>query len=177
MEWIVVERNFEDPQTLSELRAKEDAARDCLVTWRVSWKHAYLSRDGRHMACLYQAPDAEAVRQTQRGAGLPFDHVYTCHRVVDEAIECPPGYSTVVAQRALPGLGLEVVQALAADPNGCNKRNRILHFGAFLSLDGTRMICTYHSPDLDSVRRANHSNGTPHEYLWLAERADAQAED
>lgn len=170
---VVVERLFEQPQTFAALQAKEDAAQSCLTAWRVRFLYSYLSRDGLRMVCLYKAPDAEAVRQAQKTADLPYTHVYTCQGVVDEQPERPAGYSLVVAQRALPGLSRAEVEVLAQDAAGCMQRMRLVHFGAFLSLDGSRMVCVYYTPDLDSVRRANREASLPYEQLWLAERFDA----
>jgi hypothetical protein len=53
MECVVVERRFAEPVSFAELDASE------------------------RMLCLYQTPAAEAVRQTQRQAGLPFERART----------------------------------------------------------------------------------------------------
>ena len=75
-----------------------------------------------------------------------------------------------MAQRALPeGITLEMVQHLATDPSGCNRRLRLTHFGAFLALDCRRMCCVYYGPDLEWVRVANREADMPVEALWNAE--------
>ena len=73
---IAVERSFAEPQQFEPLQAAEDAARWCLDMHEVSFVKTFFALDGRRMICLYQAPDAEAVRRSQRMAGLPFDTVY-----------------------------------------------------------------------------------------------------
>jgi hypothetical protein len=43
----------------------------------VRFLQSLFSLDRRRMLCLYAAPDAEAVRHAQRGAGLPFERIWT----------------------------------------------------------------------------------------------------
>ncbi len=40
---------------------------------------------GKHMICVYQAPDAESVRLAQRQIGLPVARAWSTVRVVEEA--------------------------------------------------------------------------------------------
>jgi hypothetical protein len=74
---VVVERSFDAPVTLAELQAREDAGIHCLESRGVRFVRSFFSRDRRRMLCLYAAPDAEAVREAQRGAGMPFDSVWS----------------------------------------------------------------------------------------------------
>jgi hypothetical protein len=73
---VVVERSFDDPVTLEEIQAIEDAGASCLETHQVSFVRTFFSRDRKRMICLYRAPDAEAVRVAQRMAGMPVDSVW-----------------------------------------------------------------------------------------------------
>jgi hypothetical protein len=146
----------------------------CLTTHGVRLLRTFRAADQRHSVSLYEAPDAEAVRVTQRVAGRPDEHVWTATAVIDERIDPPPGYTLAVAQRALPdGVTLEHVQYLAGDPTGCGKRLRLRQIGAFLALDCRRMCCVYYTPDLESVRVGNREAGIPIERLWKAESIDA----
>jgi hypothetical protein len=74
---VVVERSFEEPVTLEEIQAIEDAGASCLETHQVRFVRTFFSRDRKRMACLYRAPDAEAVRVAQRMAGMPVDSVWS----------------------------------------------------------------------------------------------------
>ena len=166
---VIVERAFETDTTPQELQAKEDAVQWCFSAQRVKFLRSYCALDQRHMICMYDAPDAEAVRTAQRSAGLPVEHAWPATVITDAAFERPRGYSLVVAQRALPkGITREHIEHLATDPNGCNKRFRLQHLAAFLSSDCSRMFCAYHSPDLESIRIANRESGAPIERLWTA---------
>ena len=83
----VVERSFEVPVTLQDIQAIEDAGFDCLDSRNVRFIRTFFSHDGKRMICLYEAPDAESVRQAQREAGVPFDDAWTFRRVGPEQME------------------------------------------------------------------------------------------
>lgn len=73
---VLVERSFEEPVTLEEIQNIEDAGIDCLESRNVRFIRTYFSRDRKRMICLYEAPDAESVRQSQREAGVPFNDAW-----------------------------------------------------------------------------------------------------
>lgn len=74
---VVVERTFDDPADIDELQAREDGAAWCLEAHGVTFLHTYFSTDRRRMLCFYEAPDAEAVRKSQKTAGMPVSGVWT----------------------------------------------------------------------------------------------------
>ena len=69
---VVVERAFDAPTEVATVQAAEDAHAWCLEQHRVRFLRTYCAADRRRMLCLYDAPDAEAVRRAQQQAGLPF---------------------------------------------------------------------------------------------------------
>ena len=73
---VVVERRFTEPVELAALQALEDRGASCLEAHRVRFLRTYLSLDGLNMLCAYAAPDAEAVRAAQPGAGMPYDDAW-----------------------------------------------------------------------------------------------------
>lgn len=81
METVIVERELPRAVTFEELQQREQMAQWCLDQYRVKFLHSYLSRDGMRMICVYHAPDAEAVRDSQRKAEMPFSRVWvaTCY--------------------------------------------------------------------------------------------------
>jgi len=74
---VLVERSWDEPVTLDEIQAIEDAGAACLQTHDVEFARTFFSLDRRRMVCLYRAPDAEAVRVAQRKAGMPVDAVWS----------------------------------------------------------------------------------------------------
>jgi hypothetical protein len=78
---VVVMREFDEAVALEDLQAIEDANIGCLETHNVRFARTFFSTDGKRMACLYAAPDAESVRIAQRQAGMPFDAAWAFERV------------------------------------------------------------------------------------------------
>jgi len=78
---VLVERRFEEPVTLAQIQAIEDAGIRCLETRDVHFVRTFFAADQRRMICLYRAPDAESVREAQRQASVPFDVAWAFHAV------------------------------------------------------------------------------------------------
>jgi hypothetical protein len=52
--------------------------RSCLVMGgRILWRRTFLSLDGCHMVCEFDAPDAESLRLCFRSSGVPFTGIWT----------------------------------------------------------------------------------------------------
>lgn len=76
MSRIVVERNFETPQSDAEMKAVADRERPCLSAYNATWRRSLISADRKRMVCEYEAADAETMRRIQREAGAEFDRVW-----------------------------------------------------------------------------------------------------
>jgi len=90
---VAVERRFDEPVTLSELRLLEDVCAWCWVTHRVRRMGLFVSPDGRRALYLYRAPDSESVRLGLRRAGISRASVWTLASVVGverSPTESPP---------------------------------------------------------------------------------------
>jgi len=76
MSRIVVERNFETPQSDADMKAVADRERPCLAAYDARWRRSLISADRRRMVCEYEAADAETMRRIQREAGAQFDRLW-----------------------------------------------------------------------------------------------------
>lgn len=77
METIVVEHHFEDrPFDLERYKAAQLNGEWCLKTHGVHHLKSYLSPDGRRMICIFEAPDAEAVRKVSVQLGYSYDQLW-----------------------------------------------------------------------------------------------------
>lgn len=68
---FVIERNFAE-----QLQVTKDGAaeiRQINDTEGVEWIFSFLSADKKKTYCLYEAPDAEAIRRAAEKAGIPAD--------------------------------------------------------------------------------------------------------
>ncbi len=81
---VVVERSLKAATPFEAVQALEDAAPACFEQRDVIPLASYFSLDRRRMLCLYDAPDAEAVRTANRIAGLPFDVAWSSRLAIEE---------------------------------------------------------------------------------------------
>ncbi len=167
---VVVERSFDEAKAFDELQRAEDAVAWCLEQHDVHFRRSYLSLDGRSMVCLYDAPDAESVRVTQRKGGLPFTRIWPATELpASDRSVSPPGYSTVIVERDLPaGMTLEQIRAMVAARDPCFDLHRAELLVSHVSHDVHRMVCVFSAPDAESVRRANTQAKQPMSRAWTA---------
>jgi Protein of unknown function (DUF4242) len=81
---FLVERNFAEELELtaddvSGIEAVNDDA-------GVRWVYSFLSADKRKTYCLYEAPNAEAIRDAARRNGIPADVIIAVEELSPEAI-------------------------------------------------------------------------------------------
>ena len=81
MALILVEREFEEPVTFAEVQALEQASGDCFTLRSIEFLHSYFSADRTRMICVYEAADAESVREANRLAELPFSQVWSATKI------------------------------------------------------------------------------------------------
>ena len=73
MPLFLIERNFAetvqtDPETMAIIKEVNDEI-------GIQWLFSFLSADKRKTYCLYEAPDAEAIRAAARRLGVPADTI------------------------------------------------------------------------------------------------------
>jgi hypothetical protein len=167
MSVVVVERSFPEPVAFEDLQAMEDRGAGCLEAHGVSFLRTYLSRDRRRMVCLYEAPDAEAVRIAQGKAGLPFDRAWAARVIRHSADE--PEDNAVVLERTLPApVDETVIRDAVARGAWCLEQHACRIVWSYLSGDGRRCLCVFAAPDAESVRKAQRQGAMPWEAAWPA---------
>jgi len=73
---VAVERSWDEPVKMADIQAIEDAGAWCLDTYNVRFVRTCFTTDRKRMVCLYNAPDAESVRQAQHQINMPMDKVW-----------------------------------------------------------------------------------------------------
>ena len=73
MPLFVIERNFAEQLEVT----RDDVTQVALVNTEVgvNWAFSFLSMDKKKTYCLYEAPNAEAIREAARRANLPADMI------------------------------------------------------------------------------------------------------
>ena len=76
MALLVVEERFSPAIDVNQVNPNADKLSPCLPTYGVTWVASYIANDGTRCICVYEAPDAAAVRRAYRTAGAPFEAVW-----------------------------------------------------------------------------------------------------
>jgi hypothetical protein len=169
-ECIVVERSFDEQRPLDELQSAERRVAWCFEQKGVRVRRSFVSLDGCAMVCVYDARDAESVRETQRTAGLPFTRAWRALLMAHgDAVCAPAGRSTVIVERdPPPGMREEHLRALMSVSGPCFQTNGVELLTTYLAADSSRVICVFSAFDAEAVRRANREGGLPFTRAWTA---------
>jgi uncharacterized protein with GYD domain len=168
MEHVVAERAFDDPVTAEGLHALAEQARWCIEQNRTSAVRTYLSRDGHKMVCLFEAPDAEAVRRVNRQAGIPAVRVWSAVIRGPDATADGGGAVVVVERSFAEPVAFDELAAREDAGAWCLEANGVRFLRTYVAAGGRRMICVYEAPDAESVRRAQKTIGMPLDAVWPA---------
>jgi hypothetical protein len=83
MPLFLIERNFAedvliDDATVGEVKAVNDEI-------GIRWVYSFLSNDKRKTYCLYEAPNAEAIRAAAQRLGMPADVIIEVSQIRPQA--------------------------------------------------------------------------------------------
>lgn len=84
MSLFLIERQFADVLELDAAGAA--AIKQVNLEAGVDWLFSFLSADRKKTYCLYEAPNAEAIREAAHRAGLPADVVIEVSEIRPENI-------------------------------------------------------------------------------------------
>jgi hypothetical protein len=84
MPLIIVESTFDPPITDEQFDALADQVTPCLDERQATWVTSYMALDRRRRVCVFEAKDAEAVRQAYRMSGVTFERVWAAEQIVDD---------------------------------------------------------------------------------------------
>jgi hypothetical protein len=112
---VIAEQVFTEPLTDEQAAAHAKRLDPCLELRRGTWRRTSLAIDRLRMVCEFEAPDAEAVREAFRNAGIRFERVWTAHVY---AVEDHPEFMAKL--RTLGGGG---AAAAATAPAGASESN------------------------------------------------------
>jgi hypothetical protein len=85
MSLIIIESSFDPPLTEEQfIEQVADKVTPCLDERQARWVTSYMATDGRRRVCVFEARDAEAVRQAYRLSGVKFDRVWAAQQITDD---------------------------------------------------------------------------------------------
>jgi Nickel responsive protein SCO4226-like len=151
MELVLVERRFDSPIRYEDIVDLEIAGASCHQIRSVRFRKSFFSRDRRRMLCLFEAPDAESVRDAESQARVPFNRAWTCINLQGSSYTKVRSVSNALRQSGW-----------------CLDLHNAEYVESFLGNDGRRMVCLFLAPDAEAVRRANQQGGVPYTEIWTA---------
>ena len=83
MAHMIVETVYDPPATDEDIDASATKLDPCLQGHDVRWVRSYMSLDRKRRVCVFEAPDADAVRSSYRSAGVRFERVWAAEEIVD----------------------------------------------------------------------------------------------
>jgi hypothetical protein len=84
MPHVIVEYSFDPPITEEEFDRMAEQLDPCLEGRDVQWVQSFLSLDRKRRICIFEAPDAEAVREAYRSAKVGFERAWAAEAIADE---------------------------------------------------------------------------------------------
>jgi len=170
MPLVIVERAFEEPQVFDALHAKEDEKAWCLELHHVRFLRSYFALDGRRMACLYEAPDAESVRRAQDQAGLPYTRAWAPDTLDGTAEEPTADDSQVrIVERTFAReVTLSEIVELVRASRWCLEMHQVERVASHMAKDGRRALCVYLAPDAEAVRKSQTLAKAKADRVWSA---------
>lgn len=79
---VIVKRELEVSIAFETLQHQEENNSSCLDMHNVTFIKTYFSLDQKYMLCMYNAPDVESVRISQRQAEMPVSKIYSCNELL-----------------------------------------------------------------------------------------------
>jgi hypothetical protein len=84
MPHVIVEYAFDPPITEEEFDRMAEQLDPCLEGRDVRWVQSFLSLDRKRRICVFEAPDAEAVREAYRSARIGFERAWAAEAITDD---------------------------------------------------------------------------------------------
>jgi hypothetical protein len=84
MPHVIVEYAFDRPATEEEFNEAAARLDPCLEARGVRWIQSFLALDRRNRICIFEAPDAEAVRSAYRMAKVGFVRAWAAEAIADD---------------------------------------------------------------------------------------------
>lgn len=166
---MFLERTFDAPLTLEQMRDSARHTAWCLDLYQVTWHCSFLALGGLRMLCWFSAADAESTRMALRKINVD-DRVLWAGTVHEANESVTP--NVLVERRFDAPVALGHIQALEDARAECLEAHRVKFACTFFSLERKRMLCLYAAPDAESVRIAQREAGMPFETAWAFERID-----
>lgn len=178
MSLVIIEQEFSKPLTAEDIVRPDNKTLTCMEIYGAHARRHYLARGGLHCMCVFDAPDAEAVRSAYRMAdsSLPKNiWAATIHLADgDDASRAPalqnPDFVIALVERTFPDpVDYADVRAVEGVGAYSSDLREVRFLRSYFSSARKRMVCLYEAPDVEAVRTVNRHAGLPFERAWAAD--------
>ena len=173
MSIVIVETLADTPLTPENPTETDYQILDCLGARMGTWKYSLLSSDRLRMLCVFEAPDAESVRESYAKAGGAFDRIWSAQRLTPATPPQTNGAALQVIESVYP-------EAVTPDQWQATQDSLQAYFveqGAepgvvwvksYLSLNRARGFCELYAPDAEVIQAGYRQVGVPFHRVWSA---------
>lgn len=171
MTLVVKESSFDPPLTEAEMQEADERALPCLQERGVEWCFSWLASDRRRMICIFEAPDAESVRESLRKAGVQFERVWAAQLRKPEVQEPIEHYSTTLAvvEGTYPPFTEDDWNTTNNLILPCYQERGVQWIRSLVSLDRRRTICEVQTPEPEAIHESYRRAGIACDRVWTAE--------
>lgn len=178
MSFVIVESLADSPLTPEQPTETDFRVLSCLSERNATWQYSLLSSDRLRMLCIFDAPDAESVRESYRKGGGTFQQIWAGELLQPKSHQPQRHLSRLtVTEATYPPIEQQAWHEAVAKVLNCYSERDIEWVQSYLSRNytqggtasqRTRLICELNAPDTESVREARHRSGSPCERVWSA---------
>ncbi len=178
MSLVIIEQEFVSPLTADDIVRPAEKTRTCMELYGAHPRRHYLALGGLHCMCVFDAPDAEAVRSAFRlAAGNLPKGIWAATVHPENAADANrppvlqnPDFSFVMVERIFAD-PVNYADVVVPDEVGVCSRDRraVRYLRSYFSSNRRQMVSVYEAPDVEAVLAANRNAGLTFERVWGAE--------
>ncbi len=170
MSLVIVETLVDYPLTPEQLTATDLQVLACLDERQAAWRYSLLSSDRHRMLCIFEAPDAESVREAYRKGGGGFKQIWAAELILPDGRQPQrdPGILKIF-EGTFPG-GFTEAEWDEANRHvlPCYAEHGVEWVQSYVSSDRTRVVCELNSPDAEIIRTTHRKFDIPCDRVWSA---------
>jgi hypothetical protein len=172
---VISENSAEQPITKEMFYAAQRQLIPCLQVREAKWRYSLLSSDGDRWICTYDAPDAEAVRESYRRGGYVARRAWTGNLIQPDRQPILESKLRIVLEETYADFDGEALKT-QHQISRWNTEYGVEWICSYLSFDHTRLISELTAPTLEVVRLMQQQLHIPDDRLWAAEILEPEAE-
>ena len=170
MALVIAETLSDSPLTPEQPNDTSLRVLNCIAERNGSWKYSLLSRDRRHIFCIYDAPDAESVRVSYRQGGAAFKRIWSTTVVTPEGklIERNEKILQVLEGTYPEGFTWEEWEEANSYLLPYYAEEGVEWVRSYVTVDRTRVVCEINALDGEVIRDAHRRFNIPFDRVWSA---------